>query len=167
MESVLTFTTSCISWLHISSRFWASTARRSLLWNSFPSKKSQGQHMRKGTGAPQASLASSAISTPCMKRVASWTPRAVTRSSLRRASPSESNSSGEQAVTRKASSSGSRDQFKIYGNSLRGLCFGLSLYKYTAPPPINSTFMGSCRAQRPCFTNYFSISNRLFQIPWG
>ena len=102
---MLTLTTSCMSWPHISSRFCAMTALRSLLWNSFPSKKSQGQHIRKGTGAPQASLARRAISTPCMKSVASWTPRAVTRSSFRRASPSESSSSGEQAVTRKASSS--------------------------------------------------------------
>ena len=101
----LTLITICISWLHISIRFCATTARRSLLWKSFPSKNNQGQHIRNGTGAPHASLASRAISTPCMKSVASWTPRGVTRSSLSRAKFSTSISSGEQAVTRKASSS--------------------------------------------------------------
>ena len=108
-----TLSTIGMSWLHISMRFCATTARRSLLWNNFPSKKSHGQHMRKGTGAPHASLARRAMSTPCIKRVASWTPLGVTRSSFIRAMFSESISSGDHAVTRKASNSRRKTHFEI------------------------------------------------------
>ena len=52
-------------------------ALRSLKWKSLPSKKSQGQHMGTGMGAPQTSLAARAVSTPDMKREASWTPRGM------------------------------------------------------------------------------------------
>lgn len=53
----------------------------SFAWKSFPSKKSHGQHMSQGTGAPQASLANRAVSTPIMKSAANWEPLAVTKGS--------------------------------------------------------------------------------------
>lgn len=53
-------------------------ARASLLWNSLPSKKPQGQQCSHGNGWPQTSLINSAVSTPAIKRAASCTPRAST-----------------------------------------------------------------------------------------
>ena len=47
----------------------------SLKWKSFPSKNSHGQHMCHGIGAPHASLANMACSTPRINSEASCTPR--------------------------------------------------------------------------------------------
>lgn len=53
-------------------------ARASLLWNSLPSKKPQGQQCSHGNGWPHTSLMNNAVSTPAIKREANCTPRAST-----------------------------------------------------------------------------------------
>lgn len=64
---------------HMSSRADRSlAARASLLWNSLPSKKPQGQQCSHGNGWPQTSFMNNAVSTPAIKREASCTPRAST-----------------------------------------------------------------------------------------
>lgn len=64
---------------HMSSRAARSrAARASLLWNSLPSKKPQGQQCSHGNGWPHTSLMNSAVSTPAIKSEASCTPRAST-----------------------------------------------------------------------------------------
>lgn len=48
----------------------AQLALMSFAWKSLPSKYNHGQHMSQGTGAPHASLAKRAVSTPSMKSAA-------------------------------------------------------------------------------------------------
>ncbi len=62
---------------HISLRLLPVIALVNLDWKSLPSKNSHGQHSSHGMGAPQASLANRAASTPRMKMEANWTPLGV------------------------------------------------------------------------------------------
>lgn len=60
---------------HNSCRFFTVVAFWYIWWKNLPSKNSQGQHISHGTGAPQASFTSIAISIPFINMAANWMPR--------------------------------------------------------------------------------------------